>query len=57
MNGPVPGMSKRIVSGGAVLARLAPSIAWRSEPGPLSFVFVTVYVLGFTLIVTVATFD
>ena len=33
VNGPVPGMSKRIVSGGALVARLAPRMAWRSEPG------------------------
>ena len=32
-------------------------MAWRSEPGPLSLVLVTTSVLGFTAIVTVATFD
>ena len=39
---PEPGMSKSIVS--AVDAALAFRIAWRSEPGPLSLVLVTVTV-------------
>ncbi len=57
VKGPVPGILNRMVSGGAVVALLASSMAWRSEPGPLSLVFVTVNVLGLTMMVTVATLD
>ena len=39
---PAPGMAKAIVSGPGLA--LASSIAWRSEPGPVSSVFVTVKV-------------
>ena len=54
MNGPVPGMLNWIVSGVGVLERLACVMARRSDPVPLSLVLVTVYVFGFTSIVTVA---
>ena len=45
MCGPVPGMLKAIVSTPGFRAS---SIACRSDPGPLSFVFVTVKVAGRT---------
>src|SRR3954447_364185 len=38
VNGPSPGMSKPIVACGVLSAS---RIAWRSDPGPLSAVFVT----------------
>ena len=41
-NGPVPGILKSIVSAPGLLERVGDGqIAWRSEPGPLSFVLVT----------------
>ena len=43
--------------GGWAIGPVVLAIAWRSEPAPLSLVLVTTNVLGWTWIVTVATFE
>ena len=56
-NGPVPGIANLIVSGSVVLDKSAMIKAWRSEPGPLSLVLVTIWVFALTEIETVAAGD